>query len=139
MGAIAALAILAQLIGSSTALIDQTAGNFNGQEVYPFFNDLHSLQNALQEADQLAQHRHIHRIYVTTSFTFGTAIKYLAEQVKTPIVLNDTWHCFILPDPNAGPVDFLGEPNNFTVDGFLSEYTSATLLDEAHRLREHPV
>jgi len=138
MGAIAALVILAQLIGSSTALIDQTAGNFNGQEVYPFFNDLHSLQNALQEADQLAQHRHIHRIYVTTSFTFGTAIKYLAEQVKTPIELNDTWHCFILPDPNAGPVVFLAEPNNFIVDRFLSEYTNATLVDEPQRLGEAP-
>jgi 4-amino-4-deoxy-L-arabinose transferase-like glycosyltransferase len=138
MGAIAALVILAQLIGSSTALIDQAAGNFDGQEVYPFFNDAHSLQNALQEADQLAQQRHIHRIYAAISFTFDTAMRYLAEQVKTPIELNDIWHCFILPDPSAGPVVFLAEPNNFIAERFLSEYTNATLVDEPQRLAEAP-
>ncbi|GHO73827.1 hypothetical protein KSD_15980 [Ktedonobacter sp. SOSP1-85] len=138
MAGIAALVILAQLIGSSAALIDQTAGNFDGREVFPYFNDANSLQHALQDADQLAQQRHIGRIYVTISYTIDSGMKYLAEQVKTPIELNDIWHCFILPDLSAGPVVFLAQPNNPLIDTLLSTYTQATLIDQPQRLSEAP-
>lgn len=133
-----ALVILAQLIGSGSALIDLTTGNFSNTSVYPHFNDLHSAQNALQEADQLAQQRGIHRIYITESRTTDSAMDYLSAQLKTPVELIDDRNCLTLPDLSAGPVVFLAQPddqldygqlvNNQVLASMFSQYAHATLV-----------
>src|SRR5215469_419472 len=110
MSGLAALIILAQLIGCGSTLIDLTTGNFDDLSVHPNFVDLHSQQNALQEADQLAMRRGIRRIYATLSYDTARTMQYLSEQIKTPIELNEVSNlnhvesCFVLPDPSAGPV-----------------------------------
>lgn len=130
--------ILAQLIGTSSALIDHATGHFSDQQVYPGFNDLNSLQNALHDADQLAQRNHIHRIYAMEDLSDKSALDYLSEQIKTPIELNGTWKCFILPDIHAGPVVFLAAPDSALADILLSHYTNATLIEEPQRLGGSP-
>jgi 4-amino-4-deoxy-L-arabinose transferase-like glycosyltransferase len=138
MAILAALVILAQLIGCTGDVIDLTTGNFNDHAVIRPFNDLQDQQNALQEADQLAQRRHIHRIYVMTTFDTASAMDYLAGQVKTPIELVDSANCFVLPAPQAGPVVFLAQPDSQTADMMLSQYTNATLVAEPPRLGGDP-
>jgi 4-amino-4-deoxy-L-arabinose transferase-like glycosyltransferase len=144
MSGLATLIILAQLIGCGSTLIDLTTGNLDGLSVHPNFVDLHSQQNALQEADQLALRRGIRRIYTTLSYDTARTMQYLSEQIKTPIELNevsDLHHvesCFVLPDPSAGPVVFLAEPNNPITDIMLSQYTNATLIEEPPHLGGAP-
>lgn len=138
MAALAALVILAQLIGCTGDVIDLTTGNFSDHSVSRAFNDLQDQQNALQEADQLAQQRHIHRIYVMTSWETASAMDYLAGQVKTPIELVDSANCFVLPAPQAGPVVFLAAPDSLTADMMLSQYTDATLVAKPPRLGGDP-
>lgn len=141
-----ALVILAQLIGTGGTLIDLTTGNFNAHALAYNFADLHSQQNALQAADQLAQQRGIHRIYVTASDDTNRAMTYLIGQLKTPVELNDddrarmATDCLILPDVSAGPVVFLAEPNErlATVRLLLNLYTTATLVSKPPHLGSAP-
>ena len=129
---LAGLVVVAQLIGSVSYIIDIARGNFDGTQVYPYITDLNSLQHALNEADQLAQQRHIKRIYAPTAYAYSSprSFPYLGEQLKTPITFIDTWHCFVLPDANAGPVVFLSQPNSPLTDAFLNQYATATLIDQ---------
>ena len=147
MSVLAALLILAQLIGTGATLIDLTSGNFNDQSVHPSYVDLHSQQNALQEADQLAQQRDIHRIYVSVFYYTYRIMTYLAEGLKTPIELNDgaqldasAGNCLLLPNLSAGPVVFLAEPNDqlTNVMALLNQYTNATLISTPPHLGGMP-
>lgn len=138
MSILIALVILAQSIGSGSTLIDLTTGNFDARSVSPHFSDLQSQQNALQDADQLAVRRGIHRIYVMESSDNANAMDYLSQQLKTPVELNNAEHCFVLPAPEAGPVVFLATPNSSLADTMLSNYTNATLVSEPAHLGGEP-
>lgn len=132
----AGLLIAAQLFGSTTNLLDNIRGNFNDSPMYTYYNDLHSLQHALAEADQIAQQRHIHRIYITGDDSTVLSLGYLAEQMRTPTVVFDTLlqHCLILPGPSAGPALFLEVSYKQRIDDVLNDYTNAMLLDRPQRL-----
>ncbi|MDQ2903022.1 MAG: glycosyltransferase family 39 protein [Chloroflexota bacterium] len=123
--ALAMVVILGQLIGISSAFLDMSAGHFSSAA----FNDLHDAQNALYVANQIAQQRHIQRVYVTSS-TYSTtrALDYLALQAKTPTEVVDIDGCFILPSVSAGPVVFLTSSNDVRVETLLHVYTNATLV-----------
>jgi len=138
MGTLTVCIIGAQLIGSTSQLIDRINGNFDGQAAFPAYNDLSSLQHVLQEADQLAQERHIHRIYVAVNYSTGSAIRYLMEQVKTPIAAFDNWHCIVLPSAGAGPVIFVSQPSDPQVGAILDHYATTTLVDQPRRLGGTP-
>src|SRR5205807_699295 len=109
IGALTICIIGAQLIGSVSTLIDRVNGNFDAEATFPAYNDLSSMQHVLQEADQLAQERHIHRIYLATNYSTGSAMRYLMEQEKTPIMAFEDWHCIVLPSASAGPVIFISQ------------------------------
>lgn len=126
-----------QLLGSGGALLDNLHGRFNPQW-YPGFNDLGSIQNALTRADQLAQERHIHRIYVPTILTTTNATRLLAEQMKTPVTTFDAQRCTVLPDPAVGPVVFLNDARDGLIDSLLKRYTSATLIAQLPHLANPP-
>ncbi len=132
----AGLLIATQLFGSTTNLFDNIRGNFNDSPMYTYYNDLHSLQHALAEADQIAQQRHIHRIYITGDDSTVLSFGYLAEQMRTPTVVFDTLlqHCLVLPAPSAGPALFLEVSYKQRIDDVLKYYTNATLLDQPGRL-----
>lgn len=144
--ALAALIILAQLIGTSGTLLDLTGGRFDDRSVYPNYVDLHSQQNALQAADQLAQQRGIHRIYVTTDYYTYQGLVYLAAQMKTPVAFNNVaqpntnTQCFVLPNLSAGPVVLLLEPDMETsaILALLNQFTNATLVSSPEHLGGAP-
>lgn len=126
-----------QLLGSGGALLDNLHGRFDPQW-YPGFNDLSSLQNALTRADQLAQERNIHRIYVPTILTTTNPTRLLAEQMKTPVTTFDAQRCTVLPDPTVGPVVFLNDARDGLIDSLLKRYTSATLIAQMPHLANTP-
>jgi hypothetical protein len=137
---IAGLVIIAQLVGSTGAIIDSSSGNFNDRSFlpYPYHNDLRSLQHALSEADQLAQQRQLSRVYVTTDFASQAALRYLAEQMRTPTTLFDASNCLVLPNPADGPAVLLVGPYDGLTNALLSQFAAATLVDQPARLGGSP-
>lgn len=137
---IASLVIIAQLVGSTAAIIDASSGNFNDRafQPYPYHNDLGSLQHALSEADQLAQQRRLNRVYVTTDAATQAALRYLAEQMHTPTTLFDASNCLVLPNPADGPAVLLVGPYDGLTNALLSQFAAATLVDQPARLGGSP-
>jgi 4-amino-4-deoxy-L-arabinose transferase-like glycosyltransferase len=138
--AIACLAIVAQLVVSMAHVIDTSSGNFDDRsfQPYPYHNDLRSMQNALNEADQLAQQRHLDRIYITTDLATQTALRYLAEQMQTPTTLFDATSCLVLPNPADGPAVLLVGPYDGLTNALLNQFASVTLVDSPVRLGGAP-
>lgn len=137
------LTLFAQGINCLAGLIDTTQGYFSDRSFppYPYHNDLHSLQNALLEADQLAQQRHLRKIYVTTDAATQTALRYLTEQRpanSTPMTLFDASHCLVLPDPGDGPAVLLVGPYDDLTRTLLSQFAVATLVEQPARLGDAP-
>lgn len=136
LSVLAALVILAQLVGVGGTILDITAGHFQSA----VFSDLHDMQNALQVADQVAQQRHIRRIYITSfpSYVKITPLEYLSEQMKTPVELFASDNCFILPSPEAGPVVLLTTPGNPLASTMLGRYADATVVASPPHLAMSP-
>lgn len=133
---LAALLIGAQLLGTTVSLVDQTTGRIPPNTLYARaqYNNLASLQNALQEADQLARQHHIHRIYGIYNPTLNKSIKYLSEFIQTPIALYDPGQCMVLPSPTASPALLLTIGETPFQDVLLKTYADATLLAQPERL-----
>jgi 4-amino-4-deoxy-L-arabinose transferase-like glycosyltransferase len=138
VGILAACIIGVQLVGSTGQLIDRINGNFNGLALFPAYNDLSSLQHVLQEADQVAQEQHIHRIYLATNYSTGSAMRYLMEQEKTPITAFDDWHCVVLPSASAGPVIFISPSSDPQVGAIMDRYATVKLVDQPRHLANPP-
>lgn len=134
MGTMAAYIICAQLIGSISVLIDTVSGHFTTVSYY----DLTSLQNALADADQLAQRYHIHRIYISSSYPTSVSLPYLAEQMKTPTTVFNAPACFVLPGSTSEPAIFVSQPDIPLIDMVISHYTKATLVDKPPHLGGNP-
>ncbi len=134
------LIAIAQVANCAAAIVDTSSGNFNdrGFPPYPYHNDLRSLQQALGEADQLAQRRHLNRVYVTTDRATQTALRYLAEEMQTPTTLFDATRCLVLPNPANGPAVLLVGPYDDLTNVLLSQFASATLVDQPARLGGPP-
>lgn len=132
---VAAFAIIAQLLTCVAALMDKADGNYqHGMK----FNDLGSLQHALNEADQLAQQRHLNRVYISTDVYSQTALGYLAEQMRTPTTLFDDANCLVLPGASDGPAVFLVGPYAQLTLALLNQYATTTLIDTPARLGAPP-
>jgi 4-amino-4-deoxy-L-arabinose transferase-like glycosyltransferase len=130
-----AVIVIAQFAGSTAAVLDMGYGNFSdAQLIYPYYNDLSSLQHALAEADQVAQQHHLNRVYITTDMATHTALQYLAEQMHTPTTLFDDTRCVVLPNPADGPAVLLVGPYDTLTNILLPHFGKATLVDEPHRL-----
>lgn len=138
MGTLTACIIGAQLVGSTSQLIDRINGNFDGQASFPAYNDLSSLQHVLQEADQIAQEQHIHRIYLATNYSTDSAMRYLMEQEKTPITAFSDWHCIVLPSASAGPVIFISLSSDPQIGAILDRYATIKLVDQPRHLAGMP-
>jgi len=129
--ALACLLTIAQLLSSMATITDQASGNIpHGYS----FNTLNSLQDALAEADQLALHRHLNRVYIATDQFTQVALRYLAEQVQTPTTLFDASHCLVLPNPADGPAVLLVGPYDKLTGVLLSHFAITTLVDQPKRL-----
>jgi len=132
---IVAFAVIAQFMTATATLIDAAQGN-NGHG--KAFNDLRSLQQALAEADHLAQQRYLSRVYITTDTNSETAIRYLAQQMQTPATLFDDSRCFVLPNPAEGPAVLLVSPYAEVTKALLGQFAATTLIDQPARLGAQP-
>jgi 4-amino-4-deoxy-L-arabinose transferase-like glycosyltransferase len=127
--------VIGQLVGSVAAVIDITSGNFDDRAFYIHYrNDLNSLQHALSETDQLAQQRHLNRVYITTDASSAQALRYLSEQtMHTPTTLFDATNCLVLPDSSKGPVALLMGPYDNVANALVGQFATATLVDRPSR------
>ncbi|HEY6286841.1 MAG TPA: glycosyltransferase family 39 protein [Ktedonobacteraceae bacterium] len=129
------LVIVAQLIGSLAGLIDEARGNnLHGYS----YNTLNSLEDALNEADQLALLHNINHVYITTDQFTQVSLSYLAEQMRTPTTLFNASRCLVLPDPSDGPAVLLVGPYDKLTGALLSQFAISTLVDQPKRLGSVP-
>ena len=132
--ALTSLVIIGQLAGSMASVIDISSGNFDDRAFYTHYrNDLNSLQHALSEADSVAQQRHLNRVYITTDASTALALSYLSEQMRTPTTLFDATNCLVLPNPADGPAVLLVGPYDTLTNALLSQFATATLVDQPVR------
>ena len=131
MYAIAAFTVIAQIVTCTATLLDTVDGSYKHG---PTFNDLGSLQHALDEADQLALQRHLNMVYVGTDANSQTSLRYLAGQMRTPTTLFDDERCLVLPGASSGPAVLLASPYAQLMLALLPKYATATLVDQPTRL-----
>jgi 4-amino-4-deoxy-L-arabinose transferase-like glycosyltransferase len=132
--ALAALVVCAQSIGATGMVLDTIRGNYHDTDLSsPYYNDLSSLQHALNQADQIAQLQHIQRIYIAADVANVIALTFLAEQIQTPVTLFNGAHCAVLPNPANGPAVLLVGPRSQFVGALVSHFTQATLVDQPRR------
>ena len=132
------LLVAAQTLGSTAWILDTTHGNTSNDAFVPYHNDLSSLQQAMNDADTLAQAHHLHRVYVTTDVATQTALGYLSEQMHTPTTLFDATHCLVLPNAANGPAVLLVGPHSVLADAMVERFASATLVNTPSRLGGTP-
>lgn len=153
--AIPILLVLAQCAGSCAWLLDEVHGYHNNGNGYNSWQDING---AVNTADQLAQSRHLHHVYIIagSDLTYFS-LRYLSAQMKTPVTLlsdpYSTWkylqgqiyapasstaHCLLLPSPTQGPAVMLLEPGDALDIALLTHFTTATLVSEPHRLGGQP-
>src|SRR5205823_10052468 len=89
---------------------------------------------------QVAQHRHLNRVYITMSSYDDTltALPFLAEQMRTPTTLFDAASCLVLPAPGDGPAVLLVRSTDKVVATLLSHFGTVTLVDQPPLLGTSP-
>ncbi len=132
------LLVAAQTLGSTAWVLDTTHGNTSNDAFVPYHNDLSSLQQAMNDADTLAQAHHLHHVYVTTDVATQTALGYLSEQMHTPTTLFDATHCLVLPNAANGPAVLLVGPHSVLANAMVERFASATLVNTPSRLGGTP-
>jgi 4-amino-4-deoxy-L-arabinose transferase-like glycosyltransferase len=125
----------AQCLGGLALVLDTARGNFNAD--YNRFNDLHSLQQALGEADQLAQRRHLKHVYISTDDIRRSAFSYLSQQMQTSTTVFDD-SCAVLPGLAAGPAVLLTGPRESLALAMTERVARATLIEQSARLSDDP-
>lgn len=135
---LASLIVIAQLAGSVASIRDMDHGNFsdilaNGVR----YNDLHSLQQVLHDADQLAEQRHLKRIFIGADFSTENMMYYFGEHMQHQTTVFSTENCLLLPSQTDGPAILILPPSN-PIDTKLAEKTGARLLQSSSRLSGAP-
>ncbi|MBA2285970.1 MAG: glycosyltransferase family 39 protein [Ktedonobacteraceae bacterium] len=140
MYALVVLVIGTQLVGSTAAVIDTSSGGFSDRsfQPYPYHNALNSLQNALTSADQLAQQRHLNRVYITVDRATRSAISYLSAFMRTPTTLFDAPRCLVLPGPTSGPALLLVGPYDTLTNALLGWFAAARPVAQLPRVGGPP-
>ncbi|MDQ2716949.1 MAG: glycosyltransferase family 39 protein [Chloroflexota bacterium] len=132
------LLLLLQCVGGTALVIDDSRGHFSDSDLYVYFSDLHSYQNAFAELDHLAQQQHLSRVYVATDFSTEQAMYYFSRQLQTPVTVFDAAHCLVLPNPASGPALLLTPPSTQLTYALLGRFTSARLLAQPPILGGQP-
>jgi 4-amino-4-deoxy-L-arabinose transferase-like glycosyltransferase len=134
---ITALMLSIQLVGSTASLVDTSKGINN--HIFGY-NDLDSLQHAINEADHLALQHHLGRVFISVSIADDSqvAMPFLAEQMRTPATLFDPSRCLVLPHAGAGPVVLLTRSSDSLLPALLRRYAKATLVDQPPLLGTTP-
>ena len=132
--AVAILLVLAQFAGTSANVLDYVRGNYqDGSAFNNLYNSLQPLQNAVNEADQLAQSRHLSRVYMSTDWPTQSSLRYLSAQMHTPSTLFEDKPCLVLPNPADGAAVMLVGPYSPLTNALLMHFANATLVSEPPR------
>ena len=129
------IVLLAQVSGTTAGLFDDTTGNTRHGFGY---NALGTMQNALNEADQLAQQHHLRHVYISSDTYSQVALRYLAEQMRTPTTVFDSASCLVLPNPVNGAAVYLVEPGDTLALALLNRFAGVTLVDQPPHLGTVP-
>ena len=132
-----ALIIVGQLASSSATILDRTHGYFYDRGNGQYYNDLHSIQLALNTADQLATQRHLKRVFIATDFSTASTMYYLGEHMQHPTTVFSHESCLVLPNPADGPAILVMAPYAPMGDGLAQAY-GATQLAQSPRLGGDP-
>ncbi len=140
--ALLTLIIVTQLTGTTAQIIDMGNGNFDGRnpQIGTYYNDLGSLQQAINEADQQAQQRHLNHVYIAADSVTKNAESYLLEHMPlhTPATLFDVTSCVVLPSSASGPAVMLVSPYDTFGSMLLGQFASANLIARPARLGGPP-
>ena len=128
------LIVLVQTVGSAGWLVDHAYGNFDSNYAFPQYFDLASVQRIVNNADQLAQQRHLSHVYIDIHGDDVSSVSYLAQFAHTPIAVSDANQCLVIPNVASGPVVYVTDPNRPDIDALLKRYTTATQVGEI----QHP-
>lgn len=130
------LLIVGQFASSTAYLLKMSDGHFNDRTVQniPYVNDLNSLWNAVHMADQLAQERHIPRIFMSMDSNIQPAMTYLSTVLRTPTTVFGYDNCLVLPTAETGAVVYLIGPYADQIDAMLHQFSHATLVARPQRL-----
>ena len=129
------ITLIAQMVGTTAGLVDDTNGNTGHGFGY---NSLSFMQNALNEADQLARQRHLRHVYISSDIRSQVSLRYLAEQMRTPSTVFDAASCLVLPNPATGPAVYLIEPGDTLALTLLNKFAGVTQIDRPARLGSEP-
>lgn len=131
------LIIMGQLTSGEAAIFDRIHGYFYDRSNAQYYNDLHSIQVALDTADQLATQRHLKRVFIATDFSTENTMYYLGEHMQHPTTVFSHEHCLILPDRADGPAILVMAPYAH-IGNTLAQAYGATLLAQSPRLGGEP-
>ncbi len=135
------IVLIAVQFGTSLwPIVAVASGNFiGGGHQWGDISILNSVKNAIHEADQLAQQRHLKHLYIEmySGYDNLSNVAYLAEHTITPTTVFGE-KCLILPNPAAGPTALLVGPYNDLTAALLPRFASATLIDQPAFLGEDP-
>lgn len=134
------LLIATQFGASLWPIVTVASGNFiGGGHQWGDINILSSVKNAIHEADQLAQQRHLKHLYIEmySGYDNLSSTAYLAEHTQTPATVFGE-KCLVLPDPASGPAVLLVGPYNDMTEALLPHFASVTLVDKPMFLGEDP-
>jgi hypothetical protein len=134
------LLVVGQFVSSMAYLLKMSEGHYNDRTIQniPYVNDLNSMWNAVQEADQLAQAKHISHILISMDLNIQPSMTYLGETLHTPTTVFGYDNCLVLPQPGAGPAVYLVGPYADHIDTLLHQFASATLVAQPQRLGGKP-
>ncbi|HEU5231169.1 MAG TPA: hypothetical protein VFU49_25330, partial [Ktedonobacteraceae bacterium] len=134
------LLILGQFVSSTAYLLKMSEGHFNDRTIQniPYVNDLNSLWNAVQAADQLAQARHISRIFMSMDNNIQPTMTYLGATLRTPTTVFGYDSCLILPTAATGAAVYLIGPYADRIDAMLHQFATADLVAQLPRLGGQP-
>jgi hypothetical protein len=133
------LLIGGQLLGSVGTMFDGVRGNYPDTALsQPYYNDLNSLQQAVSKADQLAQQRHLNRIYIATDSATRLSLTLLSAGMRTPTTVFDDKSCLVLPNAGSGPAVMLLSPRSPLSVVLMTHFARATLISQPARLGGPP-
>lgn len=109
---IALILVIAQGVAALGYVVDASTGRYNDQAWSgQYYSDLASYQNAMAQADKLAQQHHLNHIYISTDLGTQSSFLYLAGLDKTPTtVVVDT--CLVTPGGQYGSAILLTAPRS---------------------------
>jgi hypothetical protein len=134
------LLAIGQFVGSTAYIIKMSEGNFNERIIQnlPYIDDMNSMWNAVHQADQVAQKRHISRIYMSMDTFIQSPMSYLGETLHTATTVFGYDNCLVLPASEAGPAVYLIGPYADHIDTMLHQFASTTLVAQPQRLGGRP-